>query len=108
MSALSDSPATLYLDEVAELNGADQARLLRLVAEQDAAWTGMRSGSGLHIIAASALDLNRLVQQGAFRRELYLRLCVVPLEVPPLRARVLDIAPLTQHFVASAAARHRL
>nr|WP_093186938.1 sigma 54-interacting transcriptional regulator [Thiocapsa sp. KS1] len=108
LSALSDSPATLYLDEVGELNAADQARLLHLVAEQDAARNGRLSGSGLRIVAASALDLNRLVQQGAFRRDLYLRLCVVPLEVPPLRERVLDIAPLTQHFMASAAARHRL
>ncbi|WP_296806230.1 sigma 54-interacting transcriptional regulator [Thiocapsa sp.] len=109
VSALAqEGPATLYLDEVGELNAADQARLLHLIVEQDAARDGSRSGSGLRIVAASALDLDRLVQQGAFRRDLYLRLCVVPLEVPPLRDRALDIPALTQHFIATAAGRHRL
>jgi DNA-binding NtrC family response regulator len=103
-----DAPATLYLDEVGELNAADQARLLHHIVAQDTARGGSRSGSGLRIVAASALDLDRLVQQGAFRRDLYLRLCVVPLEVPPLRERALDIPALTQHFIATAAARHRL
>ena len=103
-----DAPGTLFLDEVGELNAADQARLLHLIIEQDAARDGSPFGSGLRIIAASALDLDRLVQQGAFRRDLYLRLCVVPLEVPPLRERALDIPALTQHFIATAAARHRL
>ncbi|MFB1489424.1 MULTISPECIES: sigma 54-interacting transcriptional regulator [unclassified Thiocapsa] len=103
-----DAPGTFYLDEVGDLNAADQARLLHLIVEQDAARDGSPFGSKLRIIAASALDLDRLVLQGAFRRDLYLRLCVVPLEVPPLRARALDIPALTQHFIATAAARHRL
>lgn len=109
LSALvQEGPATLYLDEVGELNAADQARLLHQIVAQDTARDGSRSGSGLRIIAASALDLDRQVQQGAFRRDLYLRLCVVPLEVPPLRERALDIPALTQHFIATAAARHGL
>ena len=110
LSAFSrDAASTLYLDEVGELNAGDQARLLHFIVGQDAAaHDGSRSGSGLRIVAASALDLDRLVQQGAFRRDLYLRLCVVPLEVPPLRERALDISALTQHFIATAAARHRV
>jgi DNA-binding NtrC family response regulator len=97
-------PATLYLDEVGELDAADQARLLHMIAEQDSA----RDGRHLRIIAASALDLDCLVRQGGFRRDLYLRLCVVPLAVPPLRERVLDIPALTQHFIGIAAERHQL
>jgi DNA-binding NtrC family response regulator len=97
-------PATLYLDEVGELGCPEQARLLHLLCEQDTA-TG---GPDLRVIAASALDLERLVQQGIFRRDLYLRLCVVPLAVPPLRERVLDIPALTRHFIADAAQRHQL
>jgi DNA-binding NtrC family response regulator len=62
----------------------------------------------VRIIAASAADLDRLVGQGTFRRDLHLRLCIVPLQVPPLRERVLDIPALTQHFIAAAAERHRL
>ncbi|UHD17191.1 sigma 54-interacting transcriptional regulator [Thiocapsa bogorovii] len=103
-----DAPATLYLDEVGELNAADQARLLHAIVAQDAPRDGSRSGVRLRVIAASALDLDRLVQEGVFRRDLYLRLCVVPLEVPPLRDRALDIPALTQHFITTAAARHRL
>ena len=104
LEAIPSGPATLYLDEVGELEAADQARLLHLIAEQDADPVAYN----LRIIAASALDLDRLVAQGGFRRDLHLRLCVVPLEVPPLRERVLDISPLTQHFLATAAERHRL
>jgi DNA-binding NtrC family response regulator len=108
LSAIPGDSATLYLDEVGELDGPDQARLLHLIVGQDSAPGGSPTGSGLRIIAASALDLDRMVQQGAFRRDLHLRLCVVPLEVPPLRERVLDIPELTRHFIVSAAARHRL
>jgi DNA-binding NtrC family response regulator len=52
--------------------------------------------------------LGAAVNTGRFRRDLYLRLCVVPIEVPPLRERVLDIAKLSEHFLTSAATRHGL
>jgi DNA-binding NtrC family response regulator len=97
------APATLYLDEVGELSGTDQARLLHLIAAADAF-----PGSAPRVIAASARDLAAAVREGRFRRDLHLRLCVVPIEVPPLRDRVLDISALSAHFLAAAATRHQL
>ena len=96
--------ATLYLDEVGELAAPDQARLLYALAAAD---SGCRARAP-RVVAASALDLGAEVAEGRFRRDLYLRLCVVPIEVPPLRARVLDIPALIAHFLAAAAARHGL
>lgn len=97
------TPATLYLDEVGELSAADQARLIHLMSAADAF-----PGAAPRVIAASAQDLGLSVHRGRFRRDLHLRLCVVPIEVPPLRDRVLDIAALSAHFLAAAAARHQL
>jgi DNA-binding NtrC family response regulator len=94
--------ATLYLDEVGELTGADQARLLHLIAAADQT----AAADAPRVIAASTLDLRSAVADGRFRRDLYLRLCVVPIEVPPLRERVLDIPVLTAHFLSTAATRH--
>ncbi|WP_295587808.1 sigma 54-interacting transcriptional regulator [uncultured Lamprocystis sp.] len=96
--------ATLYLDEIGELTAADQARLLHVIAATDQT----AAADGPRVIAASALDLHAAVADGRFRRDLYLRLSVVPIEVPPLRDRVLDIPVLTAHFMSTAAARHRL
>jgi DNA-binding NtrC family response regulator len=100
--------ATLFLDEVAELPPEDQARLLHVIATGD---LGASLGPGPQaprIIAASAVDLGQAAAAGQFRRDLYLRLCVVPIEVPPLRERVLDIPALTERFLDAAAARHQL
>lgn len=91
---------TLYLGEVAELEPDAQARLLNLLIGRD------QGGHGPRVIAASALDLGAAVAAGRFRRDLHLRLCVVPIEVPPLRERLLDVSPLTSHFIAQAANRH--
>ncbi|MGE5154107.1 MAG: sigma 54-interacting transcriptional regulator [Bdellovibrio bacteriovorus] len=99
----SASPTTLYLDEVGELSSSDQARLLHLIAAADAF-----PGSAPRVIAASARDLGAAVREGRFRRDLHLRLCVVPIEVPPLRDRVLDISALSAHFLDAAATRHQL
>lgn len=96
--------ATLYLDEVGDLGAAEQARLLNVLTRQDAAAVA----PSLRIIAGSTRDLEEAVRQGRLRRDLYLRLSVVPLEVPPLRERVLDIPLLTEHFIALAASRHQL
>lgn len=98
--------ATLYLDEVGELTAPDQARLLHVIAAAD--HDNNCRASAPRVIAASALDLGETVSNGRFRRDLYLRLCVVPIEVPPLRERVLDIPALIAHFLAAAAARHGL
>ena len=100
----AEAGATLYLDEVGELTGADQARLLHLIIAADRT----AAADAPRVIAASTLDLRSAVADGRFRRDLYLRLCVVPIEVPPLRERVLDIPVLTAHFLSTAATRHGL
>jgi DNA-binding NtrC family response regulator len=93
---------TLYLGEVAELEPEAQARLLNLLIGRD------QGGRGPRVIAASALDLGAAVAAGHFRRDLHLRLCVVPIDVPPLRERLLDVSPLTTHFISQAANRHQV
>ncbi|NEX22202.1 sigma-54-dependent Fis family transcriptional regulator [Thiorhodococcus mannitoliphagus] len=104
IEGITAARATLYLSEVSELCAEDQARLINLLARQDFAAQPLP----LRIIAGSTQDLASLAQQGRFRRDLYQRLCVVPLEVPPLRERVLDIPLLTEHFIALAVSRHGL
>ncbi|HYN77716.1 MAG TPA: sigma 54-interacting transcriptional regulator [Lamprocystis sp. (in: g-proteobacteria)] len=103
-AAEAQAGSTLYLDEVGELTAPDQARLLHAMAAAD----HHGRARAPRVIAASALDLGAAVGDGRFRRDLYLRLCVVPIEVPPLRERVLDIPALIAHFLAAAAARHGL
>ena len=92
---------TLYLDEVGELPVSGQARLLCLM-ELGANRTQVR------VVAATSRDLWQSIQTGEFRKDLYYRLCVVPLELPPLHERIQDIGPLLNHFVATAAATHGL
>lgn len=92
---------TLFLDEVAELPAAGQSRLLHLL-ERGASG----AGTDVRVIAATSRDLWQSVQAGGFRSDLYYRLYVVPLELPPLRDRVQDIAPLLTHFVKSAVSSH--
>ena len=94
---------TLYLDEVGELSPSDQARLYHALVVLQAP-----TARAPRIVAATAMDLWAEAAAGRFRRDLYLRLCVVPLEVPPLRDRVIDIPTLTAHFLAVAGARHGL
>jgi DNA-binding NtrC family response regulator len=102
-NGLGPNAGTLYLDEAGELSPTDQARLYHVIA---AAHASARQPP--RVVAATAMDLEAAVRAGRFRRDLYLRLCVVPLEVPPLRDRVLDIPALTAHFLAVAAARYAL
>jgi DNA-binding NtrC family response regulator len=98
----SEGPAagTLFLDEVAELPPEAQGRLVRALDDG--------RGERLRVIASTTRDLWTAVEAGAFRRDLYYRLYVVPLEVPPLRERVQDIGPLVEHFVSLAAETHQL
>jgi DNA-binding NtrC family response regulator len=97
---------TLFLDEVAELTPRGQSSLLRCLEELEQ--LPRRSCPVLRVIAATAQDLGALVEQGRFRRDLYHRLCVVPLELPPLRERPSDIPLLIEHFLAVAATEHGL
>ena len=93
---------TLFLDEVGELPLGMQAKLLRFLQEGEVQRLG--SPEVLHVdarvIAATNLDLLQRVSSGQFRRDLYYRLVVFPIEVPPLRARVEDILPLARHCFA--------
>lgn len=90
---------SLFLDEVADLPPLAQARLLYWLAG---------SGSAVRLMAATRHDLWQRVRAEAFREDLYYRLAVVPLELPPLRERVPDIPLLLEHFLALTVATHGL
>ena len=100
----SGAKGSLFLQGIADLGLEDQARLWRLLTEQDRA----SAASGWRIIASSAPSLDQEVRLGRFRADLYQRLSVVPLDVPPLRERTLDVPILTAHFIRLASLRHRL
>jgi transcriptional regulator with PAS, ATPase and Fis domain len=92
---------TLFLDEIAELSPQLQAKLLRVIQEQTVIPVGDTRAQrvDVRIIAATHRDLQQMVRDGAFRQDLYFRLNVVVLHLPPLRERVEDIIPLSQHFL---------
>ncbi|MBO1073632.1 sigma-54-dependent transcriptional regulator [Roseomonas marmotae] len=92
---------TLFLDEVAELGPAPQAKLLRLLQERRFTRLGGREELPLQarIIAASNADLRARVAEGRFREDLFYRLAVVELTVPPLRERPEDLGALAAHFL---------
>jgi transcriptional regulator with PAS, ATPase and Fis domain len=92
---------TIFLDEIAELPLSLQAKLLRFLQER----TLQRLGSGRDIlvdvrfVAATNRNLSTMREEGTFREDLYWRLYVVPIKVPPLRERPEDIEPLARHFL---------
>ena len=98
---------TLLLDEIGELDPRTQAKLLRTLQEGEVRPVGedLAQPVDVRILAATHRDLPDLVQKGLFREDLYYRLKVVQLRVPPLRERIEDIAPLAQHFFAKFQAR---
>lgn len=95
----------LFLDEIGDMDRAMQAKLLRALQEREVTPVGGRPVAvDVRVIAATHRDLNLLVRDGLFREDLFYRLGVVPLPLPPLRERLADIVPLAEHFLAVAAA----
>jgi two-component system response regulator HydG len=91
---------TLFLDEVGELPSAMQAKLLRVLQEGDIQRVGsdVSIPVDVRVLAATNRDIEKMVAEGAFREDLYYRLNVVHVVVPPLRDRIEDIPILAQHF----------
>jgi DNA-binding NtrC family response regulator len=93
---------TLFLDEIGEVPRAVQVKLLRVIQERELERVGgtQTIRVDVRIVAATHRDLDAMVAAGEFREDLYYRLAVVPLWIPPLRERADDAARLTRHFVA--------
>jgi len=92
---------TLFLDEIGELPLDAQAKLLRAIQERSIDRVGGRSRAvDVRLVAATNADLAGLVESGAFRADLYWRLSVLVLRIPPLRERPEDLEPLAAHFLA--------
>ncbi|MBK8908934.1 MAG: nitrogen regulation protein NR(I) [Rhodospirillales bacterium] len=97
---------TLFLDEIGDMPTEAQTRLLRVLQEGEYTTVGGRTPirANLRIIAATHRDLRHLIRQGIFREDLYFRLNVVPIRLPPLRERSADIPELVRHFMTKGAA----
>jgi two-component system nitrogen regulation response regulator GlnG len=95
---------TLFLDEIGDMPLDAQTRLLRVLQQGEYTTVGGRTAikTDVRIIAATNRDLRQLIQQGLFREDLYYRLNVVPLRLPPLRERGEDIPDLVRHFLRKA------
>jgi DNA-binding NtrC family response regulator len=101
---------TLFLDEVDSLTSRAQVALLRVIQDNVVRPLGssVEQQVDVRFIAATNLDLTALVRRGAFREDLYYRLCVFVICLPPLRERPSDILPLARHFLQKHAFRDRV
>ncbi len=95
---------TLFLDEIGDMPMEAQTRLLRVLQEGEYTTVGGRTpiSTDVRIVAATHQDLSGLIAKGQFREDLFYRLNVVPLRLPPLRERTGDIPDLVRHFLANA------
>ncbi|WP_019643757.1 nitrogen regulation protein NR(I) [Novispirillum itersonii] len=96
---------TLFLDEIGDMPIEAQTRLLRVLQQGEYTTVGGRSAikTNVRIVAATHRDLTQLIRQGLFREDLYYRLNVVPIRLPPLRERSEDIPELARHFLSRVA-----
>ena len=101
---------TLFLDEIADMPAATQARILRVLTDQSFTRVGGTRvvKVDVRVVSATARDLSIEIAEGRFREDLYYRLNVVPVSIPPLAERREDIPPLVEHFVAHYAAERRV
>ena len=92
---------TIFLDEIGDMSLKTQAKVLRALEEQSFERVGGKDTVkvDVRVIAASNRDLHALIRDGRFREDLFYRLSVIPIEVPPLRARTEDIPLLVDHFI---------
>ncbi|NHM25771.1 sigma 54-interacting transcriptional regulator [Desulfofundulus sp. TPOSR] len=92
---------TLFLDEITELPLQLQTKLLRFLQSKEFYKLGGTKANyvDVRVIAASNRNLKHLIDEGTFRQDLYYRLCVIPINIPPLRERPKDIVPLVLHFL---------
>jgi two-component system response regulator HydG len=92
---------TLFLDEAGEMSAAAQAKLLRVLAEGKITRVGstVARDVDVRVLAATHRDLRKEVQEGNFRQDLYYRLAIVPVSVPPLRERITDIPEIAEYLL---------
>lgn len=100
---------TLFLDEIGEMSPDLQVKLLRLIQEGEIEKIGsvVKSKVDVRVIAATHRDLQAMIEDGTFREDLYYRLAVIPLVLPPLRERGADIPDLVQHFFRKSQERNK-